>query len=212
MPRIHIRRENVTLQAVAGTEEPRAGDITLTIDDTFDEDTVTNLRNHMSVAARSVPRIHIRRGNGALHAVPGTEEPRAITLTFDHTIAEAMVTNLRNHMSVAATVGLSPIYPENSPYGKRLIIFGLLALGFFIVTAVALYWGHERYPVWSFAAGAAWTIAVPIYFFYEHEFIFFRYGNTSQYDQFKRVQDLAAKIWAGGIAVLGAIVAFKLSH
>ncbi len=31
-------------------------------------------------------------------------------------------------------------------------------------------------------------------------------GTLPRYERFKRIQDLAAKIWAGGIAVLGAII------
>lgn len=95
--------------------------------------------------------------------------------------------------------------------GNFLRFSGLFALVLFAATAVFLYCGHEKYPGWSLLASATWTIAVPIYFFLEHEFIFFEYGNQFQYGQFKWVQDLAAKIWAGAIAVLGAIVALKLS-
>jgi hypothetical protein len=87
-----------------------------------------------------------------------------------------------------------------------------LALILFFVTAMFLYFCHEKYPGWSLLAGAIWTLAVPIYFFVEHEFIYFKYGDASQYEQFKRVQDLATKIWAGAIAILGAIVALKLSN
>jgi hypothetical protein len=168
-----------------------------------------------------MPRIHIRRReNGTLHAVAGTEEPRAgdITLTFDHTFNEDRVADFRNHIERvdARGLGLSPIYPENERFlnmqiGNFLMLSGSLALFLFAVTAIFLYFGHEEYPGWSLLAAAAWTIVVPIYFFIEHEYIFLNHGNALQYDQFKRVQDLAAKIWAGAIAVLGAIVAFKLS-
>ena len=54
------------------------------------------------------------------------------------------------------------------------------------------------------AIEAAWVLGVPIYFFLEHLFIFRSFGNSDQYDQFKRVQDLAAKIWAAVIVVLAA--------
>ena len=94
--------------------------------------------------------------------------------------------------------------------GTRLMFSVILALVLFGVTAIFLYCGHEKYSGLSLLAGAAWTIAVPIYFFYEHEYIFFYNGDPSQYDQFKRVQDLAAKIWVGALTVLGAIVALKL--
>jgi hypothetical protein len=47
-------------------------------------------------------------------------------------------------------------------------------------------------------------VGVPVYFFIEHLFIFRKYGDQNQYEQFTRVQDLAAKIWAAAILVLAA--------
>jgi hypothetical protein len=46
------------------------------------------------------------------------------------------------------------------------------------------------------------VVGLPIYFLIEHVFIFRKYGDPTQYDQFKRVQDLATKIW----------VAAKIGH
>jgi len=99
---------------------------------------------------------------------------------------------------------------SSSRFSRLSIFSGMLALFLFVATATFLYCGHEKYPGLSLLASAVWTIAVPIYFFIEHEYIFFYRGDPSQYDQFKRVQDLAAKIWVGALTVLGAIVALKL--
>jgi hypothetical protein len=41
-------------------------------------------------------------------------------------------------------------------------------------------------------------------FFHEHLFLFRRYGNPDQYEQFKRVQELAAKVWAVAIIEFAA--------
>jgi hypothetical protein len=162
-----------------------------------------------------MPRIHIRRENGGWNAVSGTEAPRHgdITLTFDHTFNQARVDRVRAHIASISNgngLGIPPIYPGTSKLGAWLMFWGIFALVLFVATATFLYCGHEKYPGLSLLAGAVWTIAVPIYFFIEHEYIFFYYGDPSQYDQFKRVQELAAKIWVGAITVLGAIVALKL--
>jgi hypothetical protein len=81
---------------------------------------------------------------------------------------------------------------------------------FFCFCAWYIIYHHKDHPVWSLCIAAAWTVLVPAYFFIEHEFFFFYWGDPDEYEQFKRVQDLAAKIWAGAIAVLGAILALSL--
>lgn len=66
---------------------------------------------------------------------------------------------------------------------------------------------RECYPVATIALGSVWVVGVPLFFFFEHVVLFRKYGDASQYDQFKRVQELAGKIWAGAIVVLAAFFA-----
>ena len=88
--------------------------------------------------------------------------------------------------------------------GNFLLGFGLLAFVLFIFSAAYL-WSHQKdHPTRSIVIGAIWVLGVPVYFFLEHLFIFRCFGNPDQYDQFKRLQDLAAKIWAAVIVVLAA--------
>jgi hypothetical protein len=159
-------------------------------------------------------RFHIRQSwdGKKWYPIPGTDQPERgdITLAFDvDPSRSAAVRFLLSHItSVAMFGGLSSVYSR--PWiGWALILWGLVVLAFFGYSANFLYFHHEEYPIRSFILNAAWIVGVPLYFFSEH-FLFYYFGNPLQYDQFKRVQDLAAKIWVGAIAVLAAILAVKL--
>jgi hypothetical protein len=104
--------------------------------------------------------------------------------------------------------GLPNIY-RRKKIGNRVLGFGLLVFFLFIACAAFMFFYQKEYPNLSLLLSAVWVVLVPVYFFIEHVFIFRRYGNPGQYDQFKRVQDLAAKIWAAAIVVLGAFYAHK---
>ena len=111
--------------------------------------------------------------------------------------------------TVEVQPGLRSIYSD-SENGWWLWVIGLLFFALFLDCAGFLYFHHQDFPFLSLGLAAAWTVLVPTYFFIEHEVLFFYRGDHAQYEQFKRVQDLAAKIWAGAVAVLGAILAIKL--
>jgi len=94
------------------------------------------------------------------------------------------------------------IYPGKA--GNVVFALGVAAFVFFIFCAGYLLFNHNQHPVRCILIGAVWVVGVPVYFFIEHLFIFRNYGNQNQYEQFTRVQDLAAKIWAAAILVLAA--------
>ncbi len=93
---------------------------------------------------------------------------------------------------------------KNPKIGNRILMFGIVMFIIFIASVFAMAFGRESYPQGSIVLGAAWVVGVPIYFFFEHVVLFRKYGDPDQYDQFERVQDLAAKIWAGAVIVLAA--------
>ena len=53
--------------------------------------------------------------------------------------------------------------------------------------------------------GGLWVVGPPVWFLIERFFLFRYFGDSSQYDQFNRVQELASKIWAGAVIMLTAI-------
>ena len=88
--------------------------------------------------------------------------------------------------------------------GNIIFVFGIIMFAIFVASAYMLATMRTEYPIGSIALAAIWVVGVPIYFFFEHIVLFRKYGDHSQYEQFKRVQELASKIWAGAIVVLTA--------
>jgi hypothetical protein len=95
----------------------------------------------------------------------------------------------------------------NENVGNGILWFGTVAFALFVVCAAFILFGHEQHRKLSIVLGAAWVVLVPIYFFFEHVYLFRKFGDPTQYDQFKRVQDLAAKIWAAAVLVMAAFYA-----
>nr|WP_315246328.1 hypothetical protein [uncultured Albidiferax sp.] len=91
--------------------------------------------------------------------------------------------------------------------GNVLFLFGVVMFGVFIASAYMIAEHREAHPFASITLGAVWVVGVPLFFFIEHTVLFRKYGDKSQYDQFKRAQELASKIWAGAIVVLAAFFA-----
>jgi hypothetical protein len=112
------------------------------------------------------------------------------------------MTTLPERSETPAQPALGNIYREN--IGNWLLGFGAVAFIFFIYSASYIFLYQKEHPTRCMAIGAFWVLGVPIYFFLEHLFIFRWLGNADQYNQFTRVQDLAAKIWAAVIVVLAA--------
>jgi hypothetical protein len=103
---------------------------------------------------------------------------------------------------------LPDIYTEPK-VGSRVFRFGMFMFLLFIACATFMFLYQKDYPNLSVILSAVWIVLVSVYFYMEHIFIFRPYGNPEQYDQFKRVQDLAAKIWAAAVLVLAAFYAHK---
>lgn len=101
---------------------------------------------------------------------------------------------------------MSGIY-KDPKIGNRILMFGVAMFLLFIGSAFAIALGHVCYRNFSIALGAVWVVGVPTFFFFEDVLLFRKYGDPSQYERFKRTQDLAAKIWAGAILVLAAFFA-----
>ena len=91
--------------------------------------------------------------------------------------------------------------------GNVLFCFGVVMFIVVLGSAYMIAEHRTSYPVASIALGALWVVGVPIFFFVEHVVLFRQYGDPSQYDQFKRLQELAGKVWAGAIVVLAAFFA-----
>jgi len=95
------------------------------------------------------------------------------------------------------------VYSPDS-VGNRLFAFGVFVLVLFVGCAWFLLTADKEHKTFSLVLGACWVIGVPIFFFIEHTYFFRKWGDTAQYDQFKRLQDQAAKVWAAAIVVLAA--------
>ena len=158
---------------------------------------------------------HIYITDGSQHADPGDISldfnPGDVSHTFNLSpdkVASTIETFLKCIAKVDVQPGLKSVYvdPKN---GRLPMWLGVVALVAFIGFAWILLCLHKDIPTLSFVLAAVWTVGVPIYFFWEHEYYFTEHGNPAEFDQFKRVQDLAAKIWAGAIAVLGSILALN---
>lgn len=109
-------------------------------------------------------------------------------------------------MSEADQAPKSPALPNiyRGNVGNVVFAFGIVMFVVFMASAYMLATLRATYPVESVALGAIWVVGVPIFFFLEHVYLFRRYGDPNQYEQFKRLQELAGKIWAGAIVVLAA--------
>ena len=97
-----------------------------------------------------------------------------------------------------------PSVYNNSRVGTILFFFGVFVFVLFVASSGFLIYAPENWKKGSLLFASAWVALVPVYFFCEHVFIFRSYGNPAQYEQFKRIQDLAAKIWAAAIVVMAA--------
>lgn len=93
---------------------------------------------------------------------------------------------------------------RNQCVGTILLAFGFVAFFGFLTSAAFLLRASEGLKDIALIVGSAWIVLVPVYFFVEHLFIFRKWGDPCQYAQFKRLQDLAAKIWAAAVVVLAA--------
>lgn len=120
-------------------------------------------------------------------------------------LKQSLRSNGRRKSTAKSEPALPSIYKGN--VGNVLFIFGVLMFGVFVASAYMIVEQRECYPVATIALGSVWVVGVPLFFFFEHVVLFRKYGDASQYDQFKRVQELAGKIWAGAIVVLAAFFA-----
>lgn len=108
---------------------------------------------------------------------------------------------------------LSPALPGiyREPWvGNVILAFGCVAFLFFIASIFTISLCREADKAIAITLAAVWIVGVPTYFFFEHIVLFRKYGDPAQYEQFKRVQELAAKIWAGAIVVLAAYFTHSL--
>ena len=95
----------------------------------------------------------------------------------------------------------------NKCFGNAIMLFGVVVLFVGFPLSVWYVYGHrgDEYQLCTLLIGAFWVISPPVWFFFEHFFLFRCYGDPRQYDQFKREQELASKIWAGVVIVLAAL-------
>jgi hypothetical protein len=71
--------------------------------------------------------------------------------------------------------------------GNALMVFGISIFILFLISAWFVYtYRGEEYRAYVVCIGTAWVIGPPVYFFIEHFFLFKRFGDHTQYDQFKR--------------------------
>lgn len=96
-----------------------------------------------------------------------------------------------------------PIYSPAS-VGNGLFAFGMVVLALFVGCAWFMLTADDEQKVLALVLGACWVLGVPIFFFIEHVYFFRKWGDPTQYEQFTRLQDQAAKVWAAAIVVLAA--------
>ena len=111
---------------------------------------------------------------------------------------------------MAGETELQRLY-SNPRVGDAVLGFGILMFLLFLGCAGFLLFGADAYKRTALIIGLIWVVGVPVYFFIEHVMIFRVWGDHSQYEQFKRVQDLATKIWAAAIVVLSACYSANFS-
>jgi hypothetical protein len=58
---------------------------------------------------------------------------------------------------------------------------------------------------WVFPSIAFWTLAPPVWFFFEYRVLFDNWDDPVALAEFKYMQDLATKVWAGLVATLIAL-------
>lgn len=100
---------------------------------------------------------------------------------------------------------LPPVYKNG--FGSRLAVFGLVMFVVFLASAYLIAVHRTTHALEAISLGAAWVMGVPLFFLFEHVYLFRRFGDATQYEQFKRSQELASKVWAGAIIVLAAFFA-----
>lgn len=112
-----------------------------------------------------------------------------------------------------AKVGATRIY-RNRLVAFFTMLVGGSAFALFLISILSRC-GHQSGRAEIFCGGeiaqlaltAGWTVGVPAWFYFEHVYLFPKFGNHDQYDRFKRGQDLASKVWVGCIVVLAAVLA-----
>lgn len=97
----------------------------------------------------------------------------------------------------------SPIYSPDY-IGDLMFAFGLTVMMLFVSFAYFLFTATASDKTLALVLSACWVVGVPVFFFIEHVYFFRNWGDPEQYDQFKRLQDQAAKVWAASIVVLAA--------
>jgi hypothetical protein len=76
---------------------------------------------------------------------------------------------------------------------------------FLAVSTWHIYLPHEKSDrACSFILCAIWVVGSPLWFLFEYSVLFNRFGDQNQSDRFKRLQELASKLWAGGVVILAA--------
>jgi len=96
-----------------------------------------------------------------------------------------------------------PIY-KSAVVGNGLFAFGVAIFIAFVFCAWFLLTSGKENKQLSLVLGAAWVVGVPVFFFIEHVYFFRKFGDPGEFDQFKRLQDQAAKVWAAAVVVLAA--------
>jgi hypothetical protein len=131
----------------------------------------------------------------------GRGDPTQLQADLDHAANE-----IQQRMAAQSGKGVLPnIYQKQ--WGWLVFLIGVAMFIVFLESASFIHVNHKEHPMTSIIVGAFYVVGVPVIFLLEHLFVFKYKGNSDQYDQFKRVQDLAAKVWAGAIIVLAAIYA-----
>lgn len=100
---------------------------------------------------------------------------------------------------------LSDVYKNG--VGNVIFAFGVVMFAVFVLSAYIIAEHRTTHPLAAITLSAIWVVGVPLFFFFEHVVLFRKYGDLSEYDQFKRLQELGGKVWAGAIIVLAAFFA-----
>lgn len=102
------------------------------------------------------------------------------------------------------------IYSPGSPAKRRVHRAGIVAAAvasvFLVTVLVMILFPRFRSPPFAAAMAASWFIGAPLWFWKEYFFIYRAAGGglPESFEHFKYGQQVAAAIWAGFSAVLGA--------
>ena len=108
-------------------------------------------------------------------------------------------TLIHNHVECPST--MKPLYRPGSPFIYYFVLAMAVAV---LLLAYTIYQvlSRKAKPRRLWLALVLWTLLPPAWFAFEYSRLYGRWGTPGTFDQFKYGQDVAAKFWAGAVALV----------